>query len=623
MNKFSRLLVGFSLFLLVGSTSAQQADLAAFPTVTALQETVMPARDRVELAQRLLGVGDIPPPPTSAPVRVVGEQEVFRAVNSFDDRVFEVTATLGVAGEHIYLWVEDGAPLADADLQALADVFDREIYPSVRELWGSEDVPGIDGDPHVYALFAYGLGPGVGAYFVSEHTFPREVVSSSNEHEMFFFNLDALPLDAIASSAVQGIVAHEFQHMIRLNLEPNEDIWVNEGLSEFTQLYLGYDPLGQALSFLIAPNTQLNTWSEDGPRAPHYGAAMLFVDYLYERYGLQAVQALGSDPAKGMASFENTLRAAGHPGVDAFFAEWVMANWFLDPTLGDGRFGYRLLMPGLASPAPVATPASYPFLWSGQVNQYAADYFLLDNLDGVESLDISLAMADTVQLVPITPESGRWMWYSNRGDFSDSTLTRAFDLSAVESATLNYRAWYHIERLWDFGYVMVSPDGGDTWDILATPHTTTENPHNTAYGPGYTGESGGWIEERIALDEYAGGEILVRFEMITDDAVTQPGLVIDDVSIPEIGYLGDFETGADGWAATGWIRTDNLLPQQAWVQAAQRVGNEVKVTRWLAPAEGRWTLPLADDATQVVVAVSPFAPATVVPAPYTLSIATH
>jgi hypothetical protein len=45
--------------------------------------------------------------------------------------------------------------------------------------------------------------------------------------------------------------------------------------------------------------------------------------------------------------------------------------------------------------------------------------------------------------------------------------------------------------------------------------------------------------------------------------------------------------------------------------------------RWLAPSEGRWTLPLDDSASQVVVAVSPFAPVTTVPAPYTLSIAAH
>ena len=71
--------------------------------------------------------------------------------------------------------------------------------------------------------------------------------------------------------------------------------------------------------------------------------------------------------------------------------------------------------------------------------------------------------------------------------------------------------------------------------------------------------------------------------MITDEGTNQPGMLIDDVSIPEIGYASDFESGDGGWQAEGWIRTDNVLPQQVWVQAVQRVGKDISVSRWLAP----------------------------------------
>ena len=43
------------------------------------------------------------------------------------------------------------------------------------------------------------------------------------------------------------------------------------------------------------------------------------------------------------------------------------------------------------------------------------------------------------------------------------------------------------------------------------------------------------------LTPYAGKEILVRFEMITDDAVNMPGLLIDKIAIPEIGYTDNVE----------------------------------------------------------------------------------
>jgi hypothetical protein len=177
-----------------------------------------------------------------------------------------------------------------------------------------------------------------------------------------------------------------------------------------------------------------------------------------------------------------------------------------------------------------------------------------------------------------------------------------------------------MEALWDYAYVMASTDDGATWDILETEHTTSENPNLTSYGPGYTGRTDGWVDETIVLDDYAGGEVLLRFELINDDAVNQPGIAVDDASIPEIDYFDDFEADGGGWDASGWIHTDNRLPQQVWVQAIQRIGREVEVTRWLAPQESEWALPLDSRTDQVILAVSPVAPVTTVPVAYTLQV---
>ena len=79
-----------------------------------------------------------------------------------------------------------------------------------------------------------------------------------------------------------------------------------------------------------------------------------------------------------------------------------------------------------------------------------------------------------------------------------------------------------------------------------------------AFGLGWTGMSGRgedrkrapkWVEEQVDLTSFAGKEILLRFEMVTDDAVNQPGLLLDNIAIPEIGYQDDGETGAGGWEA--------------------------------------------------------------------------
>lgn len=589
------------------------------PTLTALEQAEIPYRDRIDLARRLRGLESLPT--ISPPIAwQMGDTKAFWITNTAENQTLSVEASLRAAGDSIYFWVQSDVTIDPAVLQQLAAIFDEDIYPTVRNLWGSEANPGVDGDPRVYALFAYGMGPSVAAYFSSANSHPQAVVETSNAHEMFFFNLDTLGTNFNVDT-LAGTLAHEFQHMIRQNQDPNEVTWMDEGFSTFTELYTGYslNNLGQVYSYLGRPQTQLNTWSKDGPRLPHYGAAMLFITYFYERYGEDALRALSADPTDGMESFDNILRQLGEPGADVLFADWVLANYLLDPTLAGGQYGYRLL-DGLSSPLPEEVISTYPYQRSDIANQYSADYLVLTNLADRTQLDIEIVFPETVSLVPAEAYSGRWMWYSNRHDESDTTLTRAFDLREVGSATLNYRVWYDLEDLWDYGYVMVSTDDGATWTPLETPLTTTENPHDNAYGPAYTGVSSGWQAESVLLDAYAGQSILVRFEVITDDAVNQPGLLIDDVSIPELGYASDFESDDGGWLAAGWVRIDNVLPQQAWVQAVQQTRDGAQISRWLAPDESSWSLSLAEDVDQVLLVISPFAPLTTVPMPYELTV---
>lgn len=590
-------------------------------TIITLEQTSIPAADPLDIARRVRGVEVVSAPAMVSAPRQVGERQIFWASGLSSDQMFQVEAELRAVGQHIYLWAETGTPIDNWQFQALAEVFDTRIYGPVRDLWGSEVTPGIDGDPRLYGLFARGLGQGTVAYYSRRHSYPAEAVPSSNEHEMFFFNLDTIGAQ-ITSRDIEATLAHEFQHMIRANIDGNQDGWLDEGFSTFTELYLGYSgALWTANNFLGVPDTQLNTWAIPGASSgPHYGASVLFVTYFYERYGLDALQSVSSNRQNGLRAFNEALANLGEPDVNSFFADWVLANALQDRRIENGRYAYTLFQLNTL-PAQRGFAAAYPYSYSGQVNQYASDYFTLGQLAGNETLDISISTPQTANLIPAAAASGDWFWYSNRGDASDLTLTRAFDLTTVEQATLTYNAWYQIEEGWDYAYVMVSADGGASWEILPAPRTTTYNPHGNAYGPGYTGDSGGWFAAEIALDAYAGHEVLVRFEVITDDAVNMPGLAIDDVTIPEIGYFDDFENGGGGWQAGGWVYVDNNLPQYAWVQAVQRAGNQVEITRWLLSADDtQWSLPLMDGADSVLLAISPIAPVTTVPMSYTLTV---
>ncbi len=587
-------------------------------TLDTLRRTTVPARDPVDLARRLLGVPIVPTPPPQAREYQIGDVVKFRADNSDKSAQFTVAAQLWYQTPHASMWFQTGFKPDMAAVKRSADIFETHIYPTVHEYFGNEASPGIDGDIHLYIVHVRGLGGSIAGYFSSDSEYPQAVVPSSNEHQMFFINLDALA-DWIGSGFYESVLAHEFQHMVHANVDPNEDAWLNEGMSVLSELLNGYPDLSYTASFLTAPDTQLNAWSPDPPEnSAHYGAAYLFVTYFLQRFGEDALKALAADRAHGLESVASTLRRinaldpeTGQPvTVEVLFADWTMATLLNDPRVGDGRYAYSRLP--VKPPAPSTEPAVLSAAWQDlPVTQWGTTY--LDLLTPGH-YQFVLQCAPTVSIVPTAPHSGRKMWWSNRDDHGDTRLTHTFDLTGVSKARLSFWLWYAIEKNWDYGYVELSTDGGATWATLATQDSTPSTGHNNPYGPAYTGTVGGaaraasadWAQQTVDLTPYAGKKIMIRFEYLTDDESTEEGMLIDDISIPEIGYSSDAETGDDGWQAEGWARIDNVLPQRYLVQMAE-FGPTPRRFRLLGPGDGNlgnWTLDIGGNVSRLVISVS-------------------
>ena len=142
-------------------------------TLEELKVTIVPENDPIELACRLKGECNISPtmPPPPGP-RQVGDQDTFWVANVDTNENFQVEATLQYVTPHVYFWVEDGVRYDKGELQALADTFENKIYPTDREFFGSEWSPGIDGDVHIYILYAGGLGRSIAGYFSSSDEVP-------------------------------------------------------------------------------------------------------------------------------------------------------------------------------------------------------------------------------------------------------------------------------------------------------------------------------------------------------------------------------------------------------------------------------------------------------------------
>lgn len=586
-----------------------------------LETTLIPERDLHNLAIRLRGLPPDTPRtinPEGAPDYRVGTCRIFHASNVDTDEQFDLTACLRYKNDVVYMWVEEGVKVDDKALKAAADLFATHTYVTNREFFGSEWSPGVDNDPHLSILHARNLGDSIAGYYSSADEFVSPVREDSNEMEMFYINIENVNVN---SSFYNGVLAHEFQHMIHWYNDRNEETWMNEGFSELAMYLNGFDVGGSEWTFSMTPDTQLNSWPEGpGAAGANYGAAYLFTSYFLDRFGHQATQALVAHPENGFTSVTAVLKELGtNLSHEDLFADWIVANLLDDPDLEDGRYGYEDIDPPTVDIDATYRETDYPVTRSATVHQYATDYI---ELRSPFPLTFRFTGSTRVALVDTTAYSGRYMWWSNRGDDSDMTLTRAFDLSGVKKATLGFWTWYDLEEDWDYAYVEVSTDGGMTWQILTTPSGTPENPNGNSFGWAYTGRSGGeegpkWIWEEVDLSPYAGQEVLIRFEYITDDAVNRPGFVIDDVSIPEIGYFEDFEVDGGGWEPAGFIRHANVLPQR-WLIQQIIFGPTVSVQRLELDESqsGEWVIPLSKEANRAVITVSALAPVTTEVAPY-------
>ncbi len=527
----------------------------------------------------------------------------------------EAQARLAAITEHAYFYVETDLPVAPDALQRSAREFEQRVLPSVSGYFGSIPQPGIDGDPRLYVLIAR-LPEGVAGYNSGADLYPRAAHRYSNEREIIYVSGDTIP---IGSSAFAGLLAHELQHLIHVNEQPVVDNWINEGSSELATQLAGYGE-GDAV-VLLPPDTQLTTWSDDMvASAAHYRAAHLFMSYFSERFGSSALRELERTAGRGPDLFEAYLSASGREqGFDDLFADWAVANYLDDPSLGDGRFGYRNLdvrVQGVARLGPVERAVD-------DVSQYAARYYVLPA--SRTPLQLTFVGKPTAPLLPTRPRSGRYLWWSNRGDVMDSRLTLSLDLTQLREATLRFWTWFDLEEGYDYAYVAASTDGF-TWQTLRGKYNTADNPLGNNLGYGYTGRSGGgaeavWLQEEIDLTPLAGRRVLLRFEYVTDDGYNRNGFAIDDLEIPQLGFRDGAEEPG-GWFAEGFVRTDNEVPQHYALRLIREgATTQVATIELDEKRQAVVNLPPGGEATETVtLMVAALAPLTTQPAEMTYSL---
>lgn len=150
------------------------------------------------------------------------------------------------------------------------------------------------------------------------------------------------------------------------------------------------------------------------------------------------------------------------------------------------------------------------------------------------------------QLWEVTDNSyqGENAWYiSNEASSSDSRLTTAstFEL-AGDNPSLSFWHQYDTEQNRDGGTVEISTDGGSTWNDLRFNFTQNGysgvmlNPILTGE-LGFVGESDGYINSIIDLNEYSGETVSIRFRFTSNNTEGADGWYVDNIKL-----FGDYRT---------------------------------------------------------------------------------
>ena len=179
------------------------------------------------------------------------------------------------------------------------------------------------------------------------------------------------------------------------------------------------------------------------------------------------------------------------------------------------------------------------------------------------------------------------VWWSGSGnDFGcapdkahnlDVYLPELRDLPAGTQVKATFKSLWDIEWDFDYGFVMISTDGGKTYTSLPSANSYTTpgpvNPNANAcqqqYGNGITGSSGsyaagtqvvdrrpdapaypdpGFLADEYDLSSAVGKETVLRFSYSSDPGLARPGWFIDDLKVTAgatVIYESDFESSGD------------------------------------------------------------------------------
>jgi len=366
-----------------------------------------------------------------------------------------------------------------------------------------------------------------------------------------------------APYAYESTVAHEWQHLLHHELAPGDATFMNEGCSMYAEFLCGYgiDP-DYPNSYFATPDNSLTVWGDQGGIniLADYGAAALWTMYLNDQFGSEFISYYFNQGGGGIAGINAALAHFGSKETfDSVYHNWTLANLIRADYPGCGKYNYKSL--NLDDPAyipvrlyeisglPVHSTKGTDFgntvtilgydTGVSMVQTFGTDYIAFKDwksrlgliyFDGDDTATVTLPYLWT-----LTADG----WYSGTGVNSADEFIAGDAYIDSANPTMTIVTKWELESYWDFGFVQVSTDNGNTWTSLENEYTTYDHdpsarPTIVANLPGFTDYNPdwpSWTTMDFDLTAYAGQTVKIGFHYMTDDLYTGLGWWINSATV--------------------------------------------------------------------------------------------
>jgi hypothetical protein len=348
------------------------------------------------------------------------------------------------------------------------------------------------------------------------------------------------------------------------------------------------------------PENSLTIWGDEGSGSEilaDYGIAWSFMLYLRDHFGLQIIGFIHRDGQhQGVAGVQAALDRYADGARFADVLHKFELSTLLDRLVKQGTVTGVAKAEvtstslnaavNLANPATYAKPGAAPN-GADYVQLRAADSGLLPgdrlaavHFDGARTLDPAPLQWTVVPRTPLLPPvfppgvpgqpapppitapdiplpTDHPALFSGNGSNSDAAMVFRATVP-TDDPVLTYTSTWSMENGFDWGYTIVSTDGGKTYLTLSNAHTrTTTAP--APPGTGLTGSAPLATTESFDLAPYAGKQVILGFRYWSDALVNAGGWYIDEV------HLGH-RLVSDGSSTTPFASPSRLdpVPIEGW-----------------------------------------------------------